>query len=233
MRKIAIAGGIGYVIIFITGIFANFFVLEALKVKGDSTQTFINIQENVPLFQMAIAAFILMVAFDFILTWVLYKLFKEEQNRLAKTSALLRGFNALIFGVALAYLFEVVATVQHFDASEAAIANVTSALDMFNTIWLFGLLFFGVHLVSLSMLLCKSKEGFRMIPLLLMVAGIGYLIDSCLQFFHSDYASIAEISTLVVILPGVLGELSLTVWLLFKAGKQNKLIMQMHSNNTK
>jgi hypothetical protein len=44
MRKVAIIGGLGYLVIFFTGIFANFFVLEELKVVGDEMATLENFQ---------------------------------------------------------------------------------------------------------------------------------------------------------------------------------------------
>ncbi|MCR9171108.1 MAG: DUF4386 domain-containing protein [bacterium] len=221
MRKLAIIGGLGYVVIFITGIFANFFVLEQLKVVGDMTTTFENIQQNSSAFVQALVAFVLMVVFDIILTWVLYKIFKDQNPRLAKISAWLRFVNALFFGAALIYLFQVLGSVQH-GATQEAIVKVDAELSAFNSVWLVGLLFFGIHLMLLSILLFQSKRVFKVIPVLLFIAGVGYLIDSTLQFVYADYASIAEISALVVVLPGVVGELSLTGWLLFKAGKSKK-----------
>jgi hypothetical protein len=221
MRKLGIIGGFGYVVIFITGIFANFFVLEQLKVSGDEALTFQNIHENIPLFLRAIIAFIFMVFFDLILTWVLYKIFKSQNPYLTKISAWLRLINALFFGAALVYLFQVL-SVAESEATSKAIASVHYSLNAFNNLWLIGLLFFGAHLMVLAILLNQSKQVFKIIPILLFIAGVGYLMDSTLQFVYADYARIAEISVMVVILPGVIGELSLTGWLLFKAGKRKR-----------
>lgn len=218
MRKVAITGGLGYLVIFFTGIFANFFVLEQLKVVGDNEATFMNIQADSPLFIQAIIAFVAMVVFDIILTWVLYKIFKEQNERLSKIAGWLRFINALFFGAALIFLFNVLSAVQG-PITETAINEVAYGLNAFNNVWLMGLVFFGIHLILLSVLLIQSKQVFKVIPILLMIAGIGYLIDSFLQFFYTDYSAIADISVMVVVLPGVLGELSLTGWLLFKAGK--------------
>lgn len=221
MRKLAIIGGLGYLVIFATGIFANFFVLEQLKVVGDDAATFNNLQENTSLFIQAIGAFVLMVVFDIILTWVLYRIFKEQNARLSKIAGCLRLVNALIFGFALIYLIRVLDIVQNATTTKASIAEVMHGLNTFNDVWLIGLLFFGIHLIMLAVLLLQSKQVFRIIPVLLIIAGVGYLIDSTLQFIYMDYIDIAEISAFVVVLPGVVGELSLTGWLLFKAGVIN------------
>ena len=221
MRKVAITGGLGYLVIFFTGIFANFFVLEELKVVGDANATFQNFADNRSLLIMAISAFIFMVVFDLVLTWVLYVIFKEKNARLSKITAWFRFINALFFGAALYHLTTVL-DLTSTNSNPQAIQGVTGALQGFNDIWLIGLVFFGIHLILLSVLLCKSERVGKLIPLLLMIAGIGYLVDTALQFGYADYTSIAEISTLVVVLPGIIGELSLTGWLLFKAGKQKK-----------
>ncbi|MCB0561185.1 MAG: DUF4386 family protein, partial [Phaeodactylibacter sp.] len=44
LDRIARTAGLGYLIIFITGFFANFFVLEGLVVDGDAAATFANIE---------------------------------------------------------------------------------------------------------------------------------------------------------------------------------------------
>lgn len=223
MRKIARLGGIGYLIIFFTGIFANFTVLEAFKVKGDALATYQNFADQPNLVLLAFIAFVVMVIFDGILTGVLYVLFKNEQPKRSKITAWLRAINVVFFAAALYYLVDIL-----FLISEQPVATLQSAnelvlgLESFNAIWLVGLAFFGAHLILLSCLLKKSRRVFKMVPPLLFIAGVGYLLDTALQFGYADYARIAEFSALIVVLPGIVGELSLTGWLLFKAEKNKK-----------
>ena len=75
-RKAARVAGFGYLIIFITGIFSNFFVLESLIVPGDAAKTANNIVGNDLLFRIGILSFIIMVVFDVVLAWALYVLLK-------------------------------------------------------------------------------------------------------------------------------------------------------------
>ncbi len=220
LRKIAIIGGIGYLVIFFTGIYANFFVLENLKVPESIEGTFINFKENTALLKYAIIAFMAMVVFDLILTWVLYVLFKKTDENFSVLTATFRLVNVAIFGVALYHLTAIIDLVSLYDSNDSyAIQQLNYLLNAFNDTWLVGLVFFGAHLILLSRLILKSKAVFKLIPILLLIAGIGYIIDSMLQFLYDDYSKIQDVSALIVVLPGIVGELSLTFWLLLKAGK--------------
>ncbi|UKN00459.1 DUF4386 domain-containing protein [Paracrocinitomix mangrovi] len=223
MRKTAILGGIGYLIIFITGIFANFYVLEDLKMAGDPSATYQNLSSHVPLVMAAVLAFIFMVVFDIVLTWVLYVLFKNVDARLSKITALFRLINALIFGAALIQLVHMLELITTNNVvNSLLVKEVSNSLNNFNNVWLIGLVFFGIHLILLSILLKKSRQIYPAIPSLLFIAGVGYIVDTILQFTYPGYANLADISALIVVLPGLIGELSLTAWLLFKAEKTRK-----------
>ena len=93
--------------------------------------------------------------------------------------------------------------------------TVMELLNRFDRIWLAGLVFFGLHLLILSRLVVKSPIVPRFIGILLAVAGIGYVIDSCAQWWLPNYSDFETVFSLVVIIPGVVGEFSLTLFLLF------------------
>jgi hypothetical protein len=59
--------------------------------------------------------------------------------------------------------------------------------------------------------------------MLLPVAGLGYLIDSFAQFLLSDYENYTAIFSMIVMIPGIVGELSFTIWLLYKGIRRNNL----------
>jgi hypothetical protein len=59
----------------------------------------------------------------------------------------------------------------------------------------------------------------RILGILLIVASIGYLIDSFANFLLPNYTDYKDIFLLVVVIPGIIGELSLTFWLLLKGAK--------------
>jgi hypothetical protein len=228
LRKISRIAGFGYLIIFITGIYANFFVLQGLVVPDNATETVINISSNGSLFRVGILSFIIMVVFDVILAWALYILLKPTNKNLSLLTAWLRLVNATIFSIALFNLFSVLELLSGADylaALEPAQSDVQVMLllDSFNKTWLLGLVFFGIHLFLLGYLIFKSGYIPRIIGILLFIAGIGYLIDSFANFLMPNYPDYANIFLIVVIVPGVIGELSITIWLLFMGVKDTMI----------
>lgn len=220
-KNIARISGIGYLIIFLTGIFANFFVLESLVVPEDANTTIENMANNAPLFRLGLLGFLIMVICDVVLAWGLYILLRPVNQELSLLSAWLRLVNATIFGVALYHLLSVLPLTSDsvfvgiFTFEERS-AQVMLSLSSFNHTWLLGLVFFGVHLLILGYLITKAGNMPKMIGVLLIIAGVGYLIDSFANFIMSNYADHKDLFALLVIVPGIIGELSFTGWLLWR-----------------
>lgn len=227
LMKISKIAGSGYLIIFISGIFANFFVLESLIVAGDAAGTAANIMENLTLFRIGILSFIIMVIFDVVLAWALYILLKPVDKNLSLLSAWLRLVNGTIFGIALYHLFGVLQILSGahyltvFETGQLQ-AQVLLFLDAFNVTWLIGLIFFGLHLFFLGYLIFRSSYIPKILGILLIVASIGYLIDSFANLLLPNYADYQEIFMLLVVVPGIIGELSFTFWLLLKGVKEQE-----------
>lgn len=223
-KIIAKIAGIGYLIIFITGIFSNFFILENLIVSGDATSTFNNFQNNDSLFRIGIFGFIIMVIFDVVLTWALYILLLHVNKNISLLSGWLRLVNCAVFAIALFSLFDVLqflSGAEYLNAFSAdqLYSQVMLSLSSFNYTWLIGLVFFGLHLLVLGYLIFKSEYIPTFIGILLVIAGAGYLVDSFANFLLPNYADYKDIFMMIVLVPGIIGELSLTFWLLFKGNK--------------
>jgi len=105
--------------------------------------------------------------------------------------------------------------------------EVLKQVDTFNTIWLIGLFFFGVHLILLSTIIGRPK----MIAGLLFAAGIMYMVDTAAHFMLPDYDAYASVFLALVAIPSILGELSFSVWLLVKGGKDNPMYPSTPSVN--
>jgi hypothetical protein len=224
LKKTARLAGAGYLVIFITGFFANFFVLEGLVLDGNAQATSENILANLMQFRWGIFAFLIMVVIDVLMAGPLYILLKPVNKNLSLLSAWLRLVNGTIFGVALYSLFGILhllSGAEYLTALEPAEihARVMLHLEAFNFIWLIGLVFFGLHLFLMGILILKSDYIPKIIGGLLQLAAVGYLTDSFAQFLLPDYKSVQHVFELVVLIPGVIGELSFTVWLLIKGVK--------------
>jgi len=224
LPKAARVSGFGYLIIFITGIFSNFFVLEGLVVAGDAAATANNIMGNGLLFRIGIFSFTIMVVFDVLLAWTLYILLEPVNKNLSLLSGWLRLVNSTIFGIALYNLLSVLQMLsgaeylKAFDTGKLH-AQAMLLLNTFNSTWLIGLVFFGLHLLLLGYLIFKSGYIPKILGILLIIAAMGYLIDSFANFLLSNYADYKDIFLLIVAVPGIIGELSFTFWLLLRGGK--------------
>lgn len=204
-RRLSFIAGASYLIIFFTAIYANFFVLEnildePLRVIGDlKTHTGIGA-----------IAFMIAAVFDVVVAWALYEIYKN--NQLNKLSTWFRIMHAGIMGMAVFSL--IIAT----DLSSRE--EILMQINIFNTIWLIGLFFFGVHLILLS----KIIKGVKMIPILLGIAGTLYVIDTVAHFTFQNYDNYAHIFLVIVSVFAILGEMSFALWLLIKGGKSKKPI---------
>ena len=225
INKLAGLTGVGYLLIFITGIYANFFVLENLIVTGDAVLTTTNLSANAMLLRTGIMSFVIMVVLDVLLAWSLYIIFKPVNKNLSLLSGWLRLVNATVFSIALYHLLGVVHLTAGPDylktmASDQISAHIMISIAAFNNTWLIGLIFFGLHLPLLGYLAIRSGFIPKILGILLIIAGAGYLIDSMANFLFVGYADYKDFFSMIVIVPGIIGELSFTLWLLLKGVKK-------------
>ncbi|MBU2984751.1 DUF4386 domain-containing protein [Saccharophagus degradans] len=199
-RTLSLVAGGSYWVIFLAAIFANFFVLEALIADPLST-----VQQHHGLVRAGILAFLITVVFDVIVAWSLNELFKEHP--LSALSTLFRMMHAAIMGVAIFALPGILTL--------ASGEEILQQVSIFNTIWLLGLFFFGIHIVLLGIIVSRI----RFIDLLLMAAGAMYMLDTVAHFLLPDYTEYASIFLAFVAIPSILGEMSFAIWLLMKGGK--------------
>jgi hypothetical protein len=199
-RVLSKIAGTSYLLIFFAAVFANFFVLEGLSQDPLTT-----VQDDSLLVRLGIMAFLITVVFDVVVAWALYELYRD--HRFSGLSTLFRMMHAAIMGVAV---FALPGVLQATSANE-----ILTLIDNFNTIWLIGLFFFGIHLILLGRILGKP----RIICFLLALAGIMYMVDTTAHFLMANYNEFASLFLALVALPSILGEMSLAIWLLVKGGK--------------
>lgn len=216
INRISKLTGMGYLIIFLTGFFSNFFVLENLINPLDAAITTKNIIENEMMFRYGIMGFVIMVILDLFLVWTLYLLLKPVDKNLSLLSSLFRLVNASIFGLALFNLIGVtrIISAPSFLGKELINTQVHIYLESFNITWLVGLIFFGIHLLLLGYLIYKSNYIHKLFGILLLIAGIAYLIDSFANILMPNYDDYKDLLTMIVIIPAVIGEFALTIRLL-------------------
>lgn len=217
--------GVAYLLIFITGFYANFSVLETMVVASDPEATVINFMQNHAQVGLGILAFVAMLAFDVILVFTLFYITKKVSLNISVIASAFRLLHAIGFGMALMCLIEIYQITDlplGLDMPELQ-HTVMSVLLKFDEIWAIGLLFFGIHLAFLGYLSFKSDLVPKSMGYLLFLAAMGYMVSCTAQLFMPNYAEYEQGFELLVMVFGVVGELAFTIWLLIKGFGGNSL----------
>ena len=214
-RRFALAAGLSLLVMAIVAPIAQFGVLQKLVVPTDAAATANNIVASPGLLWAAIAAFFIVAVLDVVVAWGLYGLLRPANERLALLVASLRVIYAVAFAGALLGLFNAAQLLNGASASaaqsEQLSGHVATSLASFTNGWDLVLGIFGLHLVGLGLLLARFAAP-RLLAALVVVAGVGYLVDSIGSIAIADYT--LKISTFTFI-----GEAILILWLLWIAIK--------------
>jgi hypothetical protein len=226
-QKVARIAGTLYLAIIIAGIFAEFFVRSSLIVSGDAAATANNINAAEQLFRFGFASDLIMILCDVALALVFYVLLKPVSNSLALLAAFFRLVQATILGINLLNLSLGLQLVGGAGDLAAVGSDQTQALGLLyleahGIGYSIGLVFFGFSILISGYLIYRSGYIPKILGILLVIAGIGYLVDSFAKFILPNYASYEAIFSLVVFAPAVIAELALALWLLIKGVNVDK-----------
>ena len=208
-RKVAYTAAFGLLAMAVLAPIAQFGILATLIVPADPAATAAKIAGSQALFGGAIAAFLAVAALDVVVALALYVLLRPVNRSLALATTALRVVYAAVFAVALLSLWNVIAVLSPSGAaapSAAVTSQVASSIESFNTVWDIGLAIFGVHLLGLGALLVRAPSFGRVIGALVVIAGVGYMVDSLGRLLVVDYSLTLSMLTFV-------GEALLIVWL--------------------
>lgn len=222
-RTAVVVAGIGYVVLFALGIFANFFVREGLIVTDDAQATAANIADSEGLFRLGMLSFLAIFLLDIIVAWALYIVFRPASRDLSLVAAWSRLVYTVFLGVALIYFFQALQLLSGADflnsfTTDQVNAQALVALDTFNSTWLIGLTAFGVHLAFLGYLVLTSRYAPKALGYILIAAGAAYATDTVAHTLLSNYADYETAFVAMVAIPAVIAEGWFGLWLLLRAG---------------
>jgi len=213
----AIIAGIGLLVIAIIAPIANFSILQRLVVPDDAARTFSNIAASEGQFRFGIILFLATAILDIIVAWALYVFLKPVNKSLSLLAAWFRIVYAAMLGIVsyyLIYVLQLISGAGYLSAFEPdqLHAQVMLSLDNFTHGWNFTLTIFGIHLVLLGYLLFKAGYIKKILGILVLIAGLGYMTDGIGKVFTSNYTMTISAYTFV-------GEVVLIFWLLITGRK--------------
>lgn len=217
LRTAALVAGLGLLIMAIAAPFAELYVYPQLVIPENAAETVQNILAHKTLFTSAILGYLIAFLCDVLVAWALYLLLKPVDENLSLLTAWFRLVYTVIALVALLNLVTVSGLLSASNSLAGSqpnqlYAQVMLLLTTFRSHWYFGLLFFGIHLGLLGYLVFRSNYIPKVVGVLLIIAGLGYLLSNLKPFLFPDInLNFAEYT--------FYGELIFMLWLLIKGAR--------------
>jgi hypothetical protein len=183
----------------------------------DHVQFSSELEKVKPIFMLGVIGWLFIFVLDLIVSWVLFVFYQDQSRRKAMLMGGLRMVYSIILGVAIVKLFQAAYLI---DEGGAAIQAISNMVQSFKSIWQMGLIVFGFHLIALAPLVCKKRSIQMLISALLFLAGIGYVASNVANLLVIDYELYRPKVEMVFIIPMILGEFGLALWLWIKGGKE-------------
>jgi hypothetical protein len=208
----------------IAAVFATDIVLGNLIVKGDAATTTQNIKSSQMLFRSGILSWLIILICDILAAWGLYIFLKPVNKSLSLLMAWFRLVYAAILGTALFNFVIVLLLLSGGDYStvfdmDQLQAQVMLFINAFDETWSIGLAVFGFHILILGYLVVKSGYIPKTIGIFLIIAFFGYLITNIANLLFVNYENYKTLIEIIFVIPMVVGEVGLAVWLLIKGIK--------------
>jgi hypothetical protein len=213
-RTAALVTGISLMLMMVLAMFATFFVLDGLIEPGNAAVTAENLVNNEVLVRLGIFSLVIVIILDIIVAWSLTIFLQPINWSLSLLGGWLRLAYASIFFVALISLvnaFNLLADgagARLFEADQVP-SQMMLSINSFYAGWDAGLLIFGLHLIVVGYLVFKSGNMPRLLGVLVMICGAGYMIDTAILVLIPNLGVSLSVVTFI-------GEILLGIWLLVK-----------------
>jgi hypothetical protein len=211
IRRAGLVAGLGILAMAALSGFGIFYVGEGLLTQGDAARTVEDIAASDGLFRWGTASLYAVVVLDVVVAWALFRFFSPVSSGIARLAAWFRLAYAGVFMLAIGQLAgipDLVASDQYSGVFTAEQIQGQTLLktDAFDDLWMAGLILFGIHLALAGYLAYRSGYVPKLLGVLLIIAGAGYVFDSAAStVLASPPGSVATVT--------FLGEFLLALWL--------------------
>ncbi|HUK29760.1 MAG TPA: DUF4386 domain-containing protein [Candidatus Acidoferrum sp.] len=215
LRKAALIAGFAYLLSPVTT--AEYSIMPKLVIPGNIEQTVQNIGAHGGLFVAAIFCYLITFLEDVVIAWALYYLLAP----VSRSASLLTAWFRLVYTAVVLYgwlnlvtVYRLVKTPEYSTSfgTQQLHAQVNLSLNSFRYDWSISLVIFGIHLVLLGWLIYRSGYIPRIIGILLVIDGLGWVIDSLQPYLYPN-------AKLGFIFITFFGEVVFMLWLLIRGWK--------------
>jgi len=217
-QRYARLGGAMYLAIILLGAFAEGFVTNKLVVSGDAAATAHNILASMSLWRLGIASDLIVVLLAVPLLWVEYLLLRPVSRHLVLLAVMFNVLSLALEAISKLFFLIVEPTLTHrefLDAFTPAQLQVLAdlALKSHDIAFNIALIFFGFTCLLHGYLIFRSGFLPRTVGVLMQLAGLSYVV-ACLSAMFAP--ALANVITPLILIPPLIGETSLCLWLLVK-----------------
>lgn len=220
-KQLARIAGFLYLVVILTGLFAEVFVRQAMQVPGNAVATARNIQSAEVLYRWGLAADLVNFVCGLPVVLVVYYLFKRTNKFLLQLALVFVVIQTAVIAVNLLHQMEPLYLLgghPYLDSFPphqlAALSQL--ALQVQSAGYAIGLIFFGVYCLLVGYVVFRSHLVPPILGVLYAISGIGYLINSFVMILSKGFAN--PVFQYLAI-PIFIGEFSFSMWLLLKGVK--------------
>jgi hypothetical protein len=210
--------GVLYLLIAIAAIFAHMVIPEQFIVAGDAAATAANIAANEVTFRLGtIGSELIILLSEIVLSVVLYVLLKPVNKTLSLLAAVSRLAMTTIHGLNLLNYYFVLHLIDGGNLSTAFAPEQVQALvmlflDAHSIGFTIGIAFLVPHVLILGYLIVRSGYFPKVLGVLFIAAGLGYLFDTTGLLLIPAYTTTPGVIALVI----AIAEIAFPLWLLAK-----------------
>lgn len=217
-KNLARIAGFCYLVVIATGLFSEVFVRQALRVSDNALATANNIQTHEMLYRWGFVADLINFVVGLPCVLIIYALFKRVNKLLLQLALAFVVIQTAIIAVNLLNQISPLLLLSNetylntFQPNQLATLSLLS-LNLQAQGYAIGLVFFGFYCLIAGYVIYTSQMIPKLLGILYMIAGAGYVINSFTMFLSKG---IANPLFIYLAIPIFIGELSLCLWLLIK-----------------
>ncbi len=210
--------GVLYLVITVAAILAHIYVPSLIIVPGDAAATANNINESATLFRLGtVGGELVVLLSEVVLAVVLYVLLKPVDKTLSLIAAVSRLVMTTVHGINMINYFFAILLVSGTGylsvfSAEQAQSLAMLFLDAHGYGFTIGIAFLTIHVFVLGYLIFKSGYFPKILGVLFIAAGVGYLVDSFALLLLPSYETTPGIIAATI----AIAEIAFPVWLLIK-----------------
>lgn len=222
-KSIARLAGVLYAGVVLTGIFTLMYVPSQLFADNDASLTYQRMVSHSALLRLGIVGGLLCYTLFLFLPLVLYKLLEKVNRDYARLMVLLSVLSVPVYFLNVQNLFSILSLINgeqgKFGLSTAQIGTqVMLYADQYQNGMRVVHIFSGLWLLPFGYLVYHSGFLPKIWGILLLLGGMGYLINFVGNTLFPDYSSFGIAS--IIRLPASMGEIGICLWLLLVGVKE-------------